>query len=154
MTPAGSVRAPSATRRSASPGLVGVLCLAVACIAFGGEAAMSAPAAHGQASYYTVASAIQEGTCTTPATRDCRMANGRPLDDTAYTAASWDYPFGTTVTVCHAFTRKCVDAVIADRGPSRTLYRQGRIIDLSRQAFATISPLTKGIIPVTVEFKQ
>ncbi len=46
------------------------------------------------------------------------MADGSPMDPSAFTAAHPYLPFGTTVTVCWD---GCVDVVITDRGPTLDL---------------------------------
>ena len=104
----------------------------------------SAPS--GLASWYNRASCRREGTSGI-------MANGRALDDEAYTAASWDYPFGTTLRVCVASHQPnhCILVEVADRGPARRLYKRGRILDLSQAAFEALAPLSQGIIAVTIE---
>ena len=96
----------------------------------------------GTASYYTEASCKKEGTSGI-------MANGRRLDDEAFTAASWDYPFGTRLRITSG--RRTVDVEVTDRGPARRLYSQGRIIDLSQKAFAALASIEKGVIQVSVE---
>lgn len=63
------------------------------------------------------------------------------------TAASLQFPFGTKVRVINLDTNASVTVTINDRGP----YGEGRIIDLSTEAFKTISSLSKGIIKVKVE---
>ena len=98
----------------------------------------------GTASWYSAASCQREGTSGI-------MANGRRLDDEAYTAASWDYPFGTNLRVCAPVYRTCADVEVTDRGPARGLYRRGRVLDLSRAAFLRLAPLSRGVIEVTVE---
>ena len=104
----------------------------------------------GYATWYSRASCAKEGTSGI-------MANGRALDDQAYTAASWDYPFGTTLTVCQAPVRvsrhqnpPCIRVKITDRGPSRHLYLQGRTLDLSKKSFAALADLSQGVIPVEI----
>jgi len=77
------------------------------------------------------------------------MANGKRLDDQAFTCASWDYPFGTRLRVESA--GRSVIVVVTDRGPAKRLYRQGRIIDLSKAAFSELGSLKAGILSVTVE---
>jgi uncharacterized protein YabE (DUF348 family) len=59
------------------------------------------------------------------------------------TAASPWLPFGTRVTVTNIANGKSVTVVINDRGPFG-----GRIIDLSRDAFARIAPLGQGVCEV------
>ena len=95
-----------------------------------------------EASYYTLESCLREGTSGI-------MANGRRLDDKAFTAASWDYRFGTRLKVKRG-DREIV-VIVTDRGPSKRLYRAGRKLDLSRAAFRQLAPLNKGVIKVTVE---
>ena len=77
------------------------------------------------------------------------MANGRPFDPSALTCASWFYPFGTRLQVIHG--TNSVVVTVTDRGPAKRLVRKGRVIDLSRAAFARLAPLSKGVIPVTIK---
>lgn len=112
----------------------------------------------GTASWYDISSSIKEGSCTDPAKRRCLTASGRPLDDEAYTAASWDYGFGTHLTVCRddrGDRLACVQAVVTDRGPARRLVRQGRILDLSQAAFqAVCGDLRQGLCEVEIQEAQ
>lgn len=96
------------------------------------------------ASYYTVESCLREGTSGI-------MANGKRLDDARYTAASWDYPFGTRLRVTNTRNGKSVVVSVEDRGPAKRLYRKGRVIDLSKAAFERIGALSAGIVPVKIE---
>ena len=80
--------------------------------------------------------------------RGRKMADGRPFDPDAMTAASWDYPLGTRVRVTHGGREVVV--TITDRGPARRLRQQGRIIDLSEAAFARLAPLSSGLVAVSV----
>lgn len=76
------------------------------------------------------------------------MANGQPFDPGRLTCASWFYDFGTRLHVqCEG---RHVVVLVTDRGPSKELVRQGRIIDLSRAAFARLAPLGKGLIRVKI----
>ncbi len=63
------------------------------------------------------------------------------------TAAHRTLPFGTKVRVTNTGSGKSVVVTIADRGP----FIDGRIIDLSKDAFAAIAPLGAGTAPVVVE---
>jgi rare lipoprotein A len=63
------------------------------------------------------------------------------------TAAHPTLPLGTKVKVTHIDNKQSVIVTINDRGP----YAKGRIIDLSKSAFGTISDLNKGVIFVSVE---
>lgn len=96
------------------------------------------------ASYYTVKSCLKEGTSGI-------MANGKELKDDQLTCASWDYSFGTRLRITNLGNKKSVVAVVTDRGPAKRLYRQGRVIDLSKGAFAQIASLKQGIIPIKIE---
>jgi len=77
------------------------------------------------------------------------MANGHRFDPDKLTAASWAYDLGTKVVVTHDGRSVLVE--ITDRGPAKRLVEQGRIIDLSRAAFAKLAPLELGLIDVTVK---
>jgi rare lipoprotein A len=74
------------------------------------------------------------------------MANGQPFDPNRLTCASWFYDFGTRLHIRHE--GRYVVVVVTDRGPAKNLVRQGRIIDLSRAAFARLAPLGQGLIRV------
>lgn len=102
---------------------------------------VSAWAFETEASYYTKASCLREGTSGI-------MANGKGLDDEAFTAASWDYEFGQRLRV--TFNGRSVVVSVTDRGPSKRLYKKGRRLDLSKAAFERLAPLGKGIIKVQV----
>lgn len=71
------------------------------------------------------------------------MANGKPFNRHALTAASWGYPLGTRVIVRNVRNGRSVQVVITDRGPKKSLHR---IIDLSEAAFAKLAPTSQGII--------
>ena len=80
------------------------------------------------------------------------MTNGRSLYDQEatqpYFAASWDYPLGTRLLVGSALQR--ITVVVTDRGPARRLYRQGRLLDLSKAAFHALAPLEQGLVEVEI----
>ena len=80
--------------------------------------------------------------------RGLLMANGQRFDPDKCTAASWFYDLGTKVVVTHE--DKSVVVEITDRGPAKSLLKKGRIIDLSRAAFAKLADLDLGVIDVTV----
>jgi len=64
------------------------------------------------------------------------------------TAAHPWLPFGTHVTVTDLATGRSVTVVIDDRGP----FSPGRIIDLSPEAFAVLSPLGHGVLHVSLSW--
>ena len=96
------------------------------------------------ASWYTYASTIKEG-------NSGITASGQMMNDSKLTAASWFYPFGTRLKVINQNNYKSVEVVITDRGPAKRLVKKGRVIDLSKKAFESISPLSAGVIPVRIE---
>ena len=71
------------------------------------------------------------------------MANGRPFNMNAMTAAMWDVPFGTKYRVTSG--SKSVIVTITDRGPARRL---NRVIDLSKAAAAKLGMLQAGVADV------
>lgn len=97
-----------------------------------------------EASYFTYASCIREGTSGI-------MADGRKLNDNMLICASWDYRFGTRLRITNLANNKSVVVEVADRGPNKKLYKKGRKIDLSKMAFSRIAELKEGIINVSVE---
>lgn len=123
----------------------------------GQQLVYGAEARHGTASWYSVASTTREHT---GGPRHL-MANGKALNDDAFTAASWDYPLGTKLRVSRSGARRLqgslssptdeITVVVTDRGPAHRLYRAGRILDLSKSAFESLAPLSHGVIPVTIE---
>jgi len=95
------------------------------------------------ASYYTVNSCMKES-------GQAIMANGRKLDDSKFTCASWDHKFGKKLRITNLANGKSVVVEVTDHGPARRLYRRGRIIDLSRAAFSAIADLKQGIIQIEI----
>jgi len=72
------------------------------------------------------------------------MANGRPFDPDALTAAHKTLPFGTQLEV--SYGGRSVRVTITDRGP----YVPGRDLDLSLAAARKLGMLSKGVAPVRV----
>ncbi|HEX9775143.1 MAG TPA: ubiquitin-like domain-containing protein [Actinomycetota bacterium] len=64
------------------------------------------------------------------------------------TAAHKTLPIGTVVRVENLANGAWVNVTIRDRGP----YGEGRIIDLSDEAFARLAPLSKGVINVRIRW--
>ena len=96
------------------------------------------------ASWYDTKSCKREGTSGI-------MANGKELNDNAYTCASWDYRFDTVLRVTNLSNGKRCLVRVTDRGPNKKLYLKGRKIDLSRAAFGRIANLEQGVIEVSIE---
>jgi len=102
----------------------------------------------GTASWYSVESCKQEGTWQK---YGGKTASGEVFDDEKLTCASWDYDFGTILRITNTTNNRKVIVCVTDRGPSKRLYRKGRIIDLSKSAFNRIACLKQGIVEVQVE---
>jgi len=77
------------------------------------------------------------------------MANGKRFDPDQLTCASWFYPLGTRLRVSNQRSEGVV-VVVTDRGPARRLVRDGRIVDLSRAAFARLAGVERGLVRVGV----
>lgn len=58
--------------------------------------------------------------------------------------------YGEYYRVCNLDNQKCVFVRHNDFGPSKAMFRRGRIIDLSKAAFRKIADLDKGLIRVEV----
>ena len=69
------------------------------------------------------------------------------ISQTPWAAASNDYPLGTKARVINLKNNKSVEIKILSTGP----FVHGRIIDLTRSAFAEIASPGTGIIEVKVE---
>lgn len=73
------------------------------------------------------------------------MANGRAFNMHAMTAASNSLPLGSRANVVSG--KRSVEVKITDTGG---FGKYGRIIDLSKAAFAKLAPTSKGVIRVCV----
>lgn len=80
------------------------------------------------------------------------MANGKPFNPDTLTAACWFYPMGTRLQVSLRTTGgpRTVIVTVTDRGPALRLVKEGRIIDLSRTAFARLAGPERGLIQVSI----
>ena len=70
-----------------------------------------------------------------------KTSAGEIFSQNQFTAAHQTFDFGTKILVQNLKTSKTVVVKINDRGP----YAEGKIIDLTKSAFETISPLSAGI---------
>ena len=75
------------------------------------------------------------------------MANGKPFDMRAMTAAHKTLPFGSVVLVTSKVSGKAVRVEITDRGP----YTKGRVIDLSRAAAEALDFVDEGLTHVVIQ---
>lgn len=76
-----------------------------------------------------------------------KTASGERYNPQDITAAHRSLPFGTKVRVTNVQNGKSVVVRINDRGP----FVRGRVIDLSRSAFARIGDLSAGVVKVRIE---
>jgi len=94
---------------------------------------------------------MEDGTLTEPgtgATAEQGKATWYDPPWSGYTAAHPWLPFGTHVRVTDLATGRSVTVVIDDRGP----FAPGRVIDLSPEAFAALSPLGHGVLHVALSW--
>lgn len=76
-----------------------------------------------------------------------RTASGERFNNFSMSAAHKSLPFGTRVRVTNIRNGKHVTVRINDRGP----YIKGRIIDLTRGAFAEIEDIKRGVTDVEIK---
>ncbi|MFA5679555.1 MAG: septal ring lytic transglycosylase RlpA family protein [Pseudomonas sp.] len=76
-----------------------------------------------------------------------KTASGEPYKASQKTAAHRTLPFGSKVKVTNVRNGKSVVVRINDRGP----FVRGRVIDLSRSAFASIGNTADGLLNVRIE---
>lgn len=123
---------------------IGIFLLIVTCISTCDI--QPAYAQDGTASYYTYKSCVREGTS------GVWTATGERFDENAMTCAMPDRKmFGKYVKVTNLVNGKSVVVRVNDYGPNKKLVKQGRVVDLSKGAFAKIASLKQGLIKVRVE---
>lgn len=76
-----------------------------------------------------------------------KTASGERYRHDLYTAAHRTLAFGSRVKVTSIETGESVEVTINDRGP----FVRGRVIDLSKAAFAAIGNTASGLIKVDIE---
>lgn len=81
--------------------------------------------------------------------QDRTTASGEIFDQNKFTAAHKTLPFGTQVKVTNLENNESVIVRINDRGPFAS--NPNYVIDLSKSAFQSISPLSRGIIKIRYE---
>ena len=90
---------------------------------------------HGIASFYSIKYQFR------------KTSSGERFNQLALTAAHRTLPFGTRVRVTNLKNNRNVVVKINDRGP----FIDGRIIDLTRNAFSRIGNTEQGLIQVRIE---
>lgn len=73
------------------------------------------------------------------------MANGKPFNMRAMTTASNVHPLGSVLRVKSG--KRSVVVTVSDRGG---FGKYGRLLDLSKAAFAKLAPASRGVIPICV----
>lgn len=109
------------------------------------QAQGAAPVVVMQASWYSRASLVKEGTWRKG---EQMMANGKRFDETALTCAARRFDLGAVLRVTNVETGRSVRVVVTDRIGKR--FAQTRV-DLARGAFEKIADLKKGVVRVRVE---
>ena len=103
------------------------------------------PVRTGSASWYSEESCKREGTS------GVWTASGEKFFDDCDTCAMRSRDFGKYYRVTNIRNNKSVVVRHNDFGPNRTLYEQGRIVDLSKGAFRKIANLRDGVVEVKIE---
>lgn len=117
----------------------------ITCLVFGLLAGQGSTIYAETASWYSEASCKREGTS------GVWTASGERFKDDGMTCAIRSRNFGGIYRVCNVSNGKCVTVKHNDFGPNKRLWNEGRKIDLSKGAFASIASLKQGIINVTIE---
>lgn len=81
-----------------------------------------------------------------------KTANNEIFNDQDLTCAIWGVGFNRLIRVTNLDNGRSVIVRVNDRGPHRRFIAQGRIIDLTSEAFRRISSKEKGLINVEIEF--
>ena len=77
------------------------------------------------------------------------MANGRPFNPDAISAASWNFPLGSKIKLVYG--NKSVIVEVTDRGGARSFMQFGKVVDLSHAAFAKLEKPAVGSIRVKIK---
>jgi len=77
------------------------------------------------------------------------MANGKPFNPEAMTAASWNYPLGSKLKLVYG--GKSVVVEVTDRGGARAFMQFGKVVDLSHAAFARLARPEVGTLRVKIK---
>lgn len=83
-----------------------------------------------------------------------RTASGEGMDKDRQTCAMRKKGYGSSYEVCNVNNGRCIVVRHNDFGPSKRHFREGRIIDLSLEAFAKIADQKEGLIKVTIQPKD
>ena len=81
-----------------------------------------------------------------------RTANNEIFDDKDMTCAMWGASFNRLVKVTNLQNGKSIIVRVNDRGPHRRYVEQGRVVDLTIEAFSHLEVPEEGLIDVAIEF--
>ncbi len=81
-------------------------------------------------------------------------ASTEVFNDQVFTCAVWGVPFGTILEVTNLENGKSILVRVNDRGPAKRFVRRGRVIDLTKTAFARIAGTRSGLVKVLVTVKS
>ena len=81
-----------------------------------------------------------------------RTANNEIFDDKGMTCAMWGASFNRLVKVTNLKNGKSIIVRVNDRGPHRRYVEQGRVVDLTLEAFSRLESPKEGLIDVAIEF--
>jgi len=81
-----------------------------------------------------------------------QTANNEIFSEGAMTCAMWDVPFNQQIRITNLANGKTIIVRVNDRGPHKRFVRQGRIVDLTKNAFSQIASLEDGLIEIRLEF--
>ncbi|MBU1864285.1 MAG: septal ring lytic transglycosylase RlpA family protein [Candidatus Omnitrophica bacterium] len=102
------------------------------------------PKTEGIASWYSTKSTLAEGN------PGYTTASGESFKDEGLTCAMRSRDFGKYYKVTNLANNKSVIVKHTDFGPNEKLYKKGRIVDLSKGAFAKIADLDEGLVKVKI----
>ena len=80
-----------------------------------------------------------------------QTSSGESFSSAGLTCAMRLKDFGGCYRVCNKSNGKCVIVRHNDFGPVARLYKKGRIIDLTKFAFAQIADSNEGLVSITLE---
>ena len=81
-----------------------------------------------------------------------RTASNEIFNDSALTCAMWGVAFNRKIRVTNLANGKSIIVRVNDRGPHERFIRQGRVIDLTKGAYARLADTNTGLIHVLIEF--
>ena len=81
-----------------------------------------------------------------------RRGNNEVFNDRDLTCAIWGVTFNRHIRVTNTSNGKSIIVRVNDRGPHPRFVKEGRIIDLTEEAFSRLGVTHNGLINVEIEF--